>query len=97
MCVCVCVCYHSNESTKVHKPWRRHNACRQCKDIEGKMNCQSEWVVQRAPGEPADSKSMSGQLSPRSIRIERSVYKFFVHRTLSTYYQWQRFEGCPIE
>ena len=60
MCVCVCVCYHSNESTKVHKPWHRHNACRQRKDIEGKMNCHSEWVMRRAPGEPADSKSMSG-------------------------------------
>ena len=33
-----------------------------------------EWVqsrvVQRAPGELADSKSMSGQLSPRSRRME---------------------------
>ena len=72
-----------NENTKVHKPRRRHNACRE-------MNCHSEWVrsrvVRRAPGELANSKSVSGQLSPRSRRMERSVYKFFVHRTLSINY-----------
>ena len=34
--------------------------------------CARSRVVRRVPGEPADSKSMSGQLS----RMERSVYKF---------------------
>ena len=33
-----------------------------------------------------DSKWRSGQLSQRSRKMERSVYTFFVHRTLSTNY-----------
>ena len=53
--------------------------------------------MQRAPRELADSKLRSGQLSPRSRRMERSVYTFFVDRTLSTNYQRQCFEGCPIQ
>ena len=35
------------------------------------------------------------QLFPRSRRMEQSVYTFFVHWTLGTNYQWQRFVGCP--
>ena len=37
------------------------------------------------------------KLSPRSRRIERSVYTFIIYRTLRTNYQRQRFEGCPIQ
>ena len=36
-------------------------------------------LMQHAQGEPADSKSRSGQLSPRRRKIERSVYKFFLY------------------
>ena len=41
-------------------------------------------MERRAQGEPADIKSRSGQLLPRSRRMEQSVYTFFVYRTLTS-------------
>ena len=36
--------YMYNESTKVHKPTCRCNACRQRKDIEGEKKVDLKWV-----------------------------------------------------
>ena len=63
-----------NESTKVHKPRCRNS-------VDSKF---IGWVwSRRVQGELTDIKSRSGQLSSRGRRTERSIYTFFVHRTLT--------------
>ena len=50
--------------------------------------------VRRVPRELADSWISY----PQEVEGRREVSTlFFVDKTLSTNYQWQRFEGCPIQ
>ena len=77
-----------NESTKVHKPWCRHNAFSRQILVGG---CDLKYGAACA----RSGKQVMVELSPRSRRTEHRVYTLFVDRTLSTNYQWQRFKAVP--